>query len=300
MFVERIIEHKRSLIRQYPVNSNRASEIGHPCLRYLTYSRTHWQERALHDVGLQMIFDMGNEVERIVMRMLDDANVKVIEQQRSYAWTVHQLTGHIDGKLIENGNAYPFDVKSSSPYIFDSIQSLDDLKRSKYQHLRKYPAQLQCYLMMGEEEQGLFIFMNKVSGALKEIWMDRDELLGQEIIDKCLTINDRVKDGSLPDRIEYDDQVCGSCAFAHICLPDRAGCEAEIVDDAELEAMLDRLQELKDAKKEYESLDKEITAVVKGRDKLMVGNWWITGKWVMRKGFTIEDSKYWKRSISRI
>ena len=37
---------------EWPVHSNRASEIGNPCHRYLYYMRTAYKERPLPDVGL--------------------------------------------------------------------------------------------------------------------------------------------------------------------------------------------------------------------------------------------------------
>jgi len=79
MIIEKIYESKGREIKQYPVHSNRASDLGIPCLRYHVLNRTRWQERALHDVGLQMIFDLGNDIEQIVLRELSEAGVTVIE-----------------------------------------------------------------------------------------------------------------------------------------------------------------------------------------------------------------------------
>jgi len=66
MIVEKVIESKQRKIKGYPVNSNRASDLGVPCVRYHVLNRTRWQEKSLHDVGLQFVFDMGNEIEEIV------------------------------------------------------------------------------------------------------------------------------------------------------------------------------------------------------------------------------------------
>ena len=66
MIVEKILQSKERKIKGYPVNSNRASDLGVPCVRYHVLNRTRWQEKALHDVGLQFVFDMGNEIEEIV------------------------------------------------------------------------------------------------------------------------------------------------------------------------------------------------------------------------------------------
>ena len=297
MFVEKIVEFKKQQIKAYPVNSNRASDLGHPCVRYHVLNRTRWQEKKLHDVGLEMIFNMGNEIERIVLREMDDARIKVIEQQKSYSWPEYQITGHGDGNILDEGNIYPFDIKSSSPYVFDSIKSLSDLTNGKYVYLRKYPVQLNLYMAMEKAPKGLFIFKNKVTGRLKEIWMDFDQLLLDETLEKATAINKHVADGTLPDPIDYDDQISGRCPFAHICIPDRIGKEVEISDDAELESLIKHALELEPTAKEYEKLDKEISALVKEKEKLLVGDYLVTGKWVNRAGFTVEPSRYWKKSI---
>ena len=69
MIVEKVLESKEREIKQWPVNSNRASQLGHECVRYHVYERTRWQEKSLHGVGLQMVFDMGREIEEIVLNV---------------------------------------------------------------------------------------------------------------------------------------------------------------------------------------------------------------------------------------
>ena len=297
MFVEKILESKQKKITVYPVHTNRASDLGNPCIRYHVLNRTRWQEKKPIDVNLQLIFDMGNEIESIVLRELSDAHVKVVEQQRAFSWPEYQITGHIDGIILgDDGNTYPFDVKSSSPYVFDSIHTVDDLKNGRYHYLRKYPVQLNLYLLMGNAEKGLFLFKNKVTGQLKEIWMDIDYELGEETLQRAEAINAHVAAGTLPDQYDCDDD---RCPFEHICLPDRIGKEVEIATD-ELAELLERFYELKAAASKYEKINKQIGKMVEGREKLLAGNYFISGKWVDRKGFTVKDSRYWKKTIKQL
>jgi len=298
MFIEKIIESKKREIKIYPVHSNRASDLGNPCVRYHVLNRTRWQEKQLHDVGLQMIFDLGNDIEQIVLRELAEAGVKVIEQQRPFEWKEYNITGHIDGRILaDDGSTPPFDIKSSSPYVFDLINSVDDLKNGRYPYLKKYPTQLNLYMLMGEEEKGLFFFKNKVSGQLKEIWMDLDYELGEETLQRAETVNKYVAEGTIPEQCDCEDE---RCPFLHICLPDMVGKEVEVVDNNELEQMITRYNDLKTAADEYNELNKQIGKAVEGREKLMVGNYFISGKWIERKGFAVPGSKYWRRSIKEI
>jgi CRISPR/Cas system-associated exonuclease Cas4 (RecB family) len=297
MIVEKILESKERKIKQYPVNSNRASDLGIPCVRYHVLNRTRWQEKALHNVGLQMVFDMGNEIEGIVLRELSDAGIHVIEQQRSFEWKEYQITGHIDGKILDNGSIYPMEIKSCSPFVFKSINTIDDLKKGKYGYLRKYPVQLNLYLLMDNKERGVFLFKDKTSGAIKEIWMDVDYELGEETLKRAEAINAHLTAGTLPEPVN-DDMWCEGCAFEHICLPEHIGKEVEI-DTGELATWLDRQAALKEAKKEYDELDDLIKKAVEGREKILAGDWFVTGKWYERKAYTVPDSRYWRRSVKR-
>lgn len=312
MIVERVYEHKREQIKQYPVNANRASSLGHPCTRYLVFERTKWQEKTLHNERLQMVFDIGNDTEDRVMKDLKEAGFQVIEQQRSFQWPEYQITGHIDCKLLigENGNgkAYPVEVKSMSPFAFEKVNSVQDMLKSKYAYMRAYPGQMTLYLLMDNKERGFFLLKNKVTGAMKEIPVDLDYALGESLLKKAEAINAHVASKTLPDPIEYDENVCSGCGYVHICTPDRIGKEVEVIDNEELEGLLKRYEELKPSTKEYDEVDKRISEIVNGREKVLVGNYFITGSWRKTTKYNVpadvktqyaEESKYWVKKIQR-
>lgn len=307
MIIEKVIESKQRKIKGYPVNSNRASDLGIPCVKYHVLNRTRWQEKSLHDVGLQFVFDLGNVLEDVVLRDLQDAGFQVIEQQRAFTWPEYQITGHLDAKVIMDGKAIPIEVKSSSPYVFKSINSISDLTNGKYGYLRKYPAQLTLYCLMGNHEKGIFIFKDKSSGAMKEIEMPLDYDLGETLLKRAEAINQHIANGTMPDPIN-EEMWCNGCPFAHICLPEQIGKEVEF-DTGELATMLDRLEELKPIVKEYEEIDEQVKETVKGREKVLAGNWFVTGKYYQRKSYDVpadlkaqfeKITQYWKTTIKRL
>jgi CRISPR/Cas system-associated exonuclease Cas4 (RecB family) len=233
--------------------------------------------------------------------------VKVIEKQRSFEWKEYQITGHIDGKVLDNGEVFPLEIKSCSPFVFKAINSISDLTNGKYGYLRKYPAQLNLYLLMDGNERGVFIFKDKTSGQMKEIWMDVDYELGEETLKRSEAINKHLAEGTLPDPIN-DDLWCDGCAFAHICLPETIGKEVEI-DTGELSILLDRLEELKPSVKEYEEIDDQVKKAVEGREKILAGNFLVTGKWLERVGYNLPAglkeqyravTRYWKRKVLKV
>lgn len=297
MIVEKILEAKERTIKLWPVNSNRASELGHPCLRYHVFNRTRWQEKSLHDVRLQLIFDMGKEIEKIVVRDLLDANLTVIEQQRSFSWPEYQITGMIDLKVLQDGYAMPVEVKSCSPFVFQKVSTIDDLKGSKYLHMRKYPAQLNIYMLMDNKPRSLFLFKDKASGAMKEIPMEIDYELGEVCLQRAEATNRHIANKTNPD---YQSDIlsegwCDDCAYLHICLPDHIGKEIEI-DAGELAAMVARMEEIKPLCSEYDDLDGQIKKMVEGKEKILAGDYFITGKYIERK----DGGRYWKRKVIKV
>jgi len=306
MIVEKILEAKERKIKQYPVNANRASELGHECLRYLVLNRTRWQEKTLHDARLQMIFDMGRAVEDLVFQDLKEAGFTIVEQQRPFSWAKYQITGSIDFKLAIDGKVYPTEVKSAAPNPFASINSVADMLKHKYPYMRKYPAQLTLYLLMDNKDEGLFLFKNKSTGEYKEIWMDLDYEFAESLVQKAETINKHVAEGTLPEPMEYDEDICSDCGFAHICLPDRIGKEVEVSQDGELLGLVTRYFELKPGAKEFDGVNKRINELVQGREKILVGDYFIEGKWIERKVYHVPDdvkakyedtSQSWQKKI---
>ena len=339
MIVEKILEAKQRKIRQYPVNANRASELGHSCLRYLVLNRTRWQEKALHDARLQMIFDMGRMVEDAVQQDLREAGIGIIEQQRAFSWAKYQITGSIDMKLAldeglvktycENGNlpqeikdnlmaqllwrvndrataVVPAEIKSAAPHPFESINTIEDMRHHKYAYMRRYPAQLTLYMLMDNKDIGLFLFKNKSTGELKEIWMKLDYEFAESLVKKAETINKHVAEGTLPDPMEYDDRVCPDCAFTHICMPDRIGTEVAVDNSEELLDLVGRYWTLKPGAKEYDEVNDRINKLVEGKHKLLVGDYFIEGKWIERASYQVPADvkepykvigKSWRKNI---
>ena len=306
MIAEKILEAKQRKGKVYPVHSNRASELGHQCLRYLVLNRTHWEDKAPPDARLQMIFDVGRVFEEVVMSDLREAGFTILEQQRPFSWALHNITGSIDGKLLIADEAIPMEIKSAAPYSFDSINSIEDMRRHKWHFMRKYPAQLTLYMLMDGKDRGVFIFMNKSTGQIKDIWLDLDYELGESLIQKADTINKHVAEGTLPEPMEYSEEICTGCPFVHICLPERIGKEVEFVDDDRLLELLNRHAELKALAKEFDEVDKQIKPLVEGKEKLLIGDWFVTGKYVDKTSYNVpseikeqykEITQYWKKQI---
>jgi hypothetical protein len=269
-------------IKLFPHPRNHASEAGHPCGRFLVLARTKNELRTLHDVGLQRIFDEGNLHEDALLRALASAGIKVTEQQRAYEWPKFELTGRIDGKLAIDGGYVPIELKSCSPNVFPALRDVkpEDMVKSKYPWVRKYPAQILLYMLMEGVDTGLIIFKNKQTGEkLQKVFsLDGPALEYVEgILKKLEAVNAHVKAGTEPPVALIDD--CKNCPFAKTaCFPGQDyGPGIDILQDPELEVKLARRGELQETAKEFEALDKEIKEGFRGRTAV-VGEWMIESK----------------------
>ena len=168
---------------------------------------------------------------------------------------------------------------------------------------------LTLYMMMDNKERGLFLFKNKSTGELKEIWMDLDYDFAESLVQKAEAINKHVAEGTLPEPMEYDENICGDCGYVHICMPDRIGKEVEISDNTELLELVMRYTTLKPGAKEFDEVNERINKLVEGREKILVGDYFIEGKWIDRATYNIppevkaqykEIARSWRKNIIKV
>jgi CRISPR/Cas system-associated exonuclease Cas4 (RecB family) len=294
--IDLVLAQKATKINRIPCYVNRASSIGYSvpelggCLRRGVYERTSWQEKELHDAKTQLIFDEGNNQERAVLADLAEAGVPIIEQQTAFWWEKYRISGHVDGKYVEDGVAYPVEIKSMHPAIFDGISTLEDFK--KHPWTRAYLAQIVIYMLCQGIDKGIFILKNKSNGALKQITVDLDYDLGEACLKTCEAINKHVEDKTLPERIT-DVEVCAKCPFKLICQPEKSwGVPLKIEDDPAFEERITEYLNVKDAEVKCKALwviikERCKTTAVDGALNSVVGKYHIIGT-TDGRGFSVK------------
>ena len=300
--LDRIYESKKAKMSIRPQYVTRASEVGHPCERYLVYSITNWQDRKPYDVGLQFIFDGGNIMEDMAVKYLIDAGFKVYrpEPDKAIMESRPQISGHIDIRVdFGDGTVYTGEIKGLSEYDWSDLNTIEDFYNSKKYYIRKYPAQLMTYMYIKGEEKGFFFLINKKTYLPKLIWVTLDLDYMESILQKTERIEQHIKNKTLPDRIP-DIDICENCQFAHICLPDMIRKEIDFVDNTDMAGMLDRREQLKEYVSEYNELDSDLKKAFNNREKLVCGNWLITGQKIEKKSFVMPESSYVKYKIIKL
>lgn len=278
---EAVWQDAQSRIRIYPCRVNRASQMGHPCLKYLVLSRTRWTDKMPYGADLQLIFDEGNYQEQLVLDKLRKVGINIVHQQRDFEWAEYQITGHIDGMLESDGRLIPIEIKSTSPYNFDALTNAENIVETMLAgptYMQKYPAQMLLYMLMSNKDQGLWIFKNKVTGQIAdrlvelEPWLDYAE----SIVSKAEVINAHIRDKTEPEGVN-DWMICRDCDFNHICHPDKTdGDHFDMI--AELEPLLDRRDELKALirapEKELKALNEHIKTILGDREGIVLAGAW--------------------------
>ncbi len=313
--VTRLLESRRKGRERWPRHTNYMSDIGHGCERFLTYARTHWEDREVPSDYLLGIFADGNMHEDALLKQLGEAGFKVLEQQTRFVDDYLKLSGRLDARLVNGKESWLLEIKSMNPFIWAGIDTYEDMLHSRKPWIRHYPAQMQAYLHYDREKnkkesKGLFLLKNKATAELKEIEVEYDADAALELmlkaerinksVDKVITVTGERLEEHLPDRVDIIEGLCDRCDFRIQCLPDvDFGEGAEVLVDDDLLELLERRETLIEGKKEYDRLDKIAKTSLKGRETVMIGDFISHSKLQDRKGFSVKPSKAWVTKIRK-
>ena len=289
--------------KTYPAYTNWASNLGHPCTRYLVHARLDWNKKDPISPSLQKRFEEGRRQEDAMYRLLDDLGIKVWERGVHFKWDKYQISGKLDSITEYMGTKYPTEIKSCETYVFDQINSIEDLRSHKRHYMRGYLTQLMVYMMEKNEEEGLFIFKGKGSGDIKPIILHFDYDLGEEFLKKAEIANKYVAKKEYPDRIPYNPEICDQCWFRTACLPPKENIEGvSLVDDLYFINLLEEREKLKGFHTEYDKIDREVKGILKAQKdkKLFAGDFMITGSDVHKDGYTVESNDYIRWAIKNL
>lgn len=297
---EQIRQTKEKKITIYPCNNLRASNIGHPCERYLYLLIKHWDEQATYDVGLQYIFDLGSHLEGYVIDTLKEAGYECVTPTvRSWKVENPLITGREDLRIkTENGDFIPVEVKGISPYEWDKLNSVEDFFRSRKHYIRAYPAQLLIYEWKFGKENGMFALLNKLTGQIKLIDVPFDWDRADELLKKGERIYKHLQDGTLPAACD-DVTVCESCNLRHICPAAIERPEAEI-DDGELQELIEKKARLKAAYDEYNETHEEIKKAMADRDSVITGDYIVQAKIINKSEYVVPARQERRITIKKL
>jgi hypothetical protein len=308
--IDRILDGKRKKIKVYPQHIVRASEIAHPCTRYLVYSITNWVDKKPHGPEVEFIFEGGRLVEDLAVQDFIDAGFKVYrpEPDRALMESRPRISAHLDirvdfGDILKeygiNQKVLTGEIKGLNIFDWEKMNTIEDFMNSKKPWLRKYVGQLTTYMYIKGEEWGFFYLKSVPRFQPKFILVKLDLEYMESLLKKTEYVEECVKNKTLPEQVD-DPDMCEYCPFQHICLPDINRDELDFIDDQEFAEMLERREQIKEYAREYNDIDRHVKKRLGDRLKACVGNFLITGKEISRKGYTVEDTTYTRYKIAQI
>lgn len=287
----KVSDFVQSEIKVYPCEHLRASNVGHPCERYLYLLIRNWEEQTPHDEGLQNIFDLGNSIEAYTIKKLRDSGLEVFTPtQRSWKVENPLITGREDIRIKdpETGELFPAEIKGLSPNEWERLNTVEDFYNSRRYYVRGYPSQLLVYMWKFEKLKGFFILTNKLTGELKIIEVPFDWDRADELLKKAERIYTALADSTgktIPEACD-DLSVCERCQMRHLCTAAHNRTETEI-DDGELEEAIDRKNELAPLYREYNEINDQIKKMVGEREKVISGKYVISTKTINKAEYVV-------------
>lgn len=233
------------------------------CTRQMVHGILDWDKRELADDGLLALFESGKKEENNIIKMLLDLGFEVVQQQNPIEIKNRKgetiCTGRIDGKIIYNGIAIPYEIKSMQDYSFQQLNTIEDFENSPLH--RKYIKQLQLYMYGNNIEVGMFIISNFRQIKVIPVYLNYERC--EQILQQLERAWEYVKKKQYPEPITYNPKICDWCPFQYLCTKQTMNKPADLIDNKELEAKIDRRFQLEAAAKEYKELDEEIKAPFK-------------------------------------
>lgn len=226
-----------------PATSNYASNVGHPCLANQYYRRVG-AERTPIKPETQAIFESGDMWEReTVSFMRAEMDQEWAKAQTGFPKDELNIGCRIDGGFrpirardqrlivgeIKRVNAREF--KKIAP---GGIQGIHDMLNRCSWWIRKYLFQGASYLHYSGEHGLIFILREPQSGWAKFVPMPADADITKEIWKQCESnariINAAVESKQVPERMQWDKQVCGMCDYANtVCFPETQNLGMEVL-----------------------------------------------------------------------
>lgn len=277
------------------------TDLGYECIRRSVYHQIWPAEARPIGEELASIFDEGKMHEKDVRNELLDLGHELVETEVNFRDPDLRVTGTIDGKIEipdessrKGFRRVPVEIKGLAG---GGPKSFEQWKNSGSKLLRRYYTQLQTYMFLTSETDGLGLFKNKMTGLwdIIPVGLDFDHMTvvvkrAEGIRDAVALVNEQKTEDKrlsvLPDRIA-DRSECETCPwFDSMCRPAEADVDPLLlVGDEELLSQIEERENLDEKRRRFKVLDD----LIKERFKFTKGDRFIVGD---ETGFAVTKKKH--------
>lgn len=202
-----------------------ASILGAPCERALWYT-FRWATDIEHQGRLLRLFDRGQLEEKRFNDELRKVGIVVNDvAQDGQQWRFTDINGHVGGSMDAWCKGFPEDPGTCCvvEYKTHGLKSFEHLKAngvkdSKPQHY----AQMQLYMYWSGMRKAFYLAVNKNDDELYSEFIDYDESLAHELIEKAGRI---IASDRAPARMTEDSSyyLCKWCDHQYTCHQEATG-----------------------------------------------------------------------------
>ena len=271
------------------------------CVRKLTLYMTDGDKLPPFDASVLAKFHRGNDRARNLKIDLERAGqycnprFTLVGQEERFEIKNRKgqvvIAGKYDCRMQFSHFTKPVvEIKDWSENITARIETFEDCFNNTW--TKKGAFQILMYLLGSGEPFG-FLLLGK-SGLPLLIPVILEEYLEQaeSFLAKAEIAFSAAQSGELPPY--HDDATeCARCPFmGGICSPPISTGPGVKILDGEWEPKLERREELKEAHKEYEAIDKDLKDSLRGLESGVIGHFVLSGVWGKKTGYNLpEDVK---------
>lgn len=163
--------------------------------------------REAMDARIMRIFEHGENIHRSIFNILYRLRLGVVTEVAIPSQEI--ISGRADAILCLGNQNYVLDIKSMNSMIF---RKLTEPKEENVM-------QIQLYMYFFNIKKGILLYIDKDRQEMKEFFVDYDEVLCKDLLDKFYALKDQVEKNILPKRLEDYPRnwQCTYCAFKDVC-----------------------------------------------------------------------------------
>lgn len=230
-----LLEKQRS--RSGGVKKFYPSSIGF-CSRRIVYSMLGYPSPEI-EARVLAVFENGHSFHHRIETLLEKAGV-LIAPELSILDEELNISGRTDA-VIKNPNKDAYkethnvilkdtegNVVYEGPNNEVALVELKSINNKGFNRVRsqgpkeEHNQQLQLYMYLSGIKQGVLFYENKDTQDTEEFWIDYNEKIVKEIVEKIRTVNEHVANETFPEREgTRSSYKCNYCDYKEICWSDK-------------------------------------------------------------------------------